>query len=146
MQMETAASLSIIERYRARTPKSGTLYERARTAFPSGLTHDSRVLDPYPLFVDHAAGSRKWYVDGHEYVDYFGGHGALLLGHYPPDVVAAVSGPGHARATSAPRTSSEALGRAHPRVGSLRPERTLHLLRPRGHASGIAPRARLHRP
>jgi glutamate-1-semialdehyde 2,1-aminomutase len=29
-------------------------------------------------------------VDGHEYVDYFGGHGALLLGHCAPDVVAAV--------------------------------------------------------
>jgi len=29
-------------------------------------------------------------VDGNEYVDYFGGHGALLLGHACPQVVAAV--------------------------------------------------------
>jgi len=35
-------------------------------------------------------GSRKWDVDGHEYVDYFGGHGALLLGHAHPAVVEAV--------------------------------------------------------
>jgi glutamate-1-semialdehyde 2,1-aminomutase len=90
MQMETATSLSILERYRARTPKSAALYERAKAAFPSGLTHDSRVLDPYPLFVERAAGPRKWCVDGHEYVDYFGGHGALLLGHCAPEVVAAV--------------------------------------------------------
>jgi glutamate-1-semialdehyde 2,1-aminomutase len=48
------------------------------------------VLDPYPLFVERAAGPRKWCVDGHEYVDYFGGHGALLLGHCAPEVVAAV--------------------------------------------------------
>jgi glutamate-1-semialdehyde 2,1-aminomutase len=90
MQMEAATSLSISERYRAKTPKSAALYERAKAAFPSGLTHDSRVLDPYPLFVERAAGPRKWCVDGHEYVDYFGGHGALLLGHCAPEVVAAV--------------------------------------------------------
>ena len=88
--METISSLSIAERYRAKTPKSAALYERAKAAFPSGLTHDSRVLDPYPLFVERAAGPRKWCVDGHEYVDYFGGHGALLLGHCAPEVVAAV--------------------------------------------------------
>jgi glutamate-1-semialdehyde 2,1-aminomutase len=90
MQMQTTTSLSIVERYRAKTPKSAALYERALAAFPSGLTHDSRVLDPYPLFVERAAGPRKWCVDGHEYVDYFGGHGALLLGHCPPETVAAV--------------------------------------------------------
>jgi glutamate-1-semialdehyde 2,1-aminomutase len=88
--METATALSIVERFRAKTPKSAALFERAKAAFPSGLTHDSRVLDPYTLFVDHAAGPRKWCVDGHEYVDYFGGHGALLLGHCAPEVVAAV--------------------------------------------------------
>ena len=91
MQMETGTTLlSIAERYRAKTPRSAALYERAKAAFPSGLTHDSRVLDPYPLFVERAAGPRKWCVDGHEYVDYFGGHGALLLGHCAPEVVAAV--------------------------------------------------------
>src|SRR5262249_23540431 len=35
-------------------------------------------------------GSRKWDVDGHELVDYWSGHGAMLLGHSHPDVVAAV--------------------------------------------------------
>jgi glutamate-1-semialdehyde 2,1-aminomutase len=88
--METVTSLSIAEHYRAKTSTSAALYERAKAAFPSGLTHDSRVLDPYPLFVGRAAGPRKWCVDGHEYVDYFGGHGALLLGHCAPEVVAAV--------------------------------------------------------
>ena len=90
MHIEAAISLSIVEGYRAKTGKSAALYERAKAAFPSGLTHDSRVLDPYPLFVERAAGPRKWCVDGHEYVDYFGGHGALLLGHCAPEVVAAV--------------------------------------------------------
>ena len=85
-----ASATGVVERYRARTRRSASLFERAREAFPSGLTHDSRVLDPYPLFVERASGPRKWCVDGHEYVDFFGGHGALLLGHCPPQVVEAV--------------------------------------------------------
>ena len=34
--------------------------------------------------------SRKWDRDGNEYVDYAGGHGALLLGHGRPEVLAAI--------------------------------------------------------
>ena len=76
--------------YRARTPGSAKLYEEARKAIPAGLTHDSRTLSPYPIYAERAAGPRKWDVDGNEYVDYFGGHGALLLGHAHPAVVEAV--------------------------------------------------------
>src|ERR1041384_3366767 len=75
---------------RTRTPASARLYEEARKAIPAGLTHDSRTLSPYPIYAARAAGARKWDVDGKEYVDYFGGHGALLLGHAHPAVVEAV--------------------------------------------------------
>lgn len=81
---------TILERYRDKTPGSAALFARAREAFPSGLTHDSRVLDPYSLYVSRARGPRKWDVDGNEYVDYFGGHGAMLLGHCAPKMVEAV--------------------------------------------------------
>lgn len=87
----SATNSPIVSAYRERTPRSATLAEQAREAFPSGLTHDGRRLDPYPLYVDRASGSRKWDVDGNEYVDYFGGHGALLLGHNHPEVMAAVA-------------------------------------------------------
>jgi len=40
--------------------------------------------------VERASGSRKWDVDGNEYVDYLGGHGALILGHNHPAVVDAI--------------------------------------------------------
>ena len=66
------------------------LFAEAREVFPSGITHDARHLSPYGIYVARADGSRKWDVDGNEYVDYFGGHGALLLGHNPPEMVAAV--------------------------------------------------------
>ncbi len=81
---------SVVQAYIEKTPKSRALYQRAREIFPSGVTHDSRYLQPYPLSVARAEGSHKWDVDGNEYIDYFGGHGALLLGHNYPAVVEAV--------------------------------------------------------
>jgi glutamate-1-semialdehyde 2,1-aminomutase len=76
--------------YRKRTVGSAKLYAEACEVIPAGLTHDSRTLLPYPIYAARAAGPRKWDVDGNAYVDYFGGHGALLLGHCHPAVVAAV--------------------------------------------------------
>ena len=57
---------------------------------PSGIAHDSRYLKPYALYIDKAFGPHKWDVDGNRYIDYFGGHGALLLGHCHPEVTSAV--------------------------------------------------------
>jgi len=79
----------IVAAYRARTPGSAARYARALGLFPSGLTHDTRYMKPYPLYIERAAGARKWDVDGHGYVDYMGGHGALLLGHGHPAVIGA---------------------------------------------------------
>lgn len=58
--------------------------------FPSGVTHDLRHQFPYPIYASHANGPHKWDVDGNRYVDFIGGHGALLLGHSHPKIVAAV--------------------------------------------------------
>src|SRR5260221_13493966 len=106
----------IIAAYRAATPGSAARAEKAAALFPSGITHDSRYIKPYGIYIDHAKGPRKWDVDGRCYVDYFGGHGALLLGHCHPDVVAA--GPAavgrRAQFRACPRTES-ARGRARGR-------------------------------
>ena len=87
--MSTAAptNSAIVTDYKARTQGSGALFERARKVLPSGITHDARYLDPYSIHVAKAKGPRKWDVDGNEYVDYFGGHGAMLLGHSHPAVI-----------------------------------------------------------
>ncbi|QQS13326.1 MAG: aminotransferase class III-fold pyridoxal phosphate-dependent enzyme [Rhodospirillales bacterium] len=87
---ETPTNSTIAADYRARTPTSAKLFARANKILPSGITHDGRHLDPYPLYVTRGMGARKWCADGHEYVDYFGGHGALILGHSHPAVVEAV--------------------------------------------------------
>ena len=65
-------------------------FERARALFPDAVTHDNRRMQPFPLYVDRADGAYKWDVDGHRYIDYWMGHGALLLGHNPPAVRDAV--------------------------------------------------------
>ena len=90
MPDSTLTNSPIVAAFRARTAGSETMADRARESFPSGITHDSRHLEPYGLYIQRAQGSRKWDVDGNEYVDYFGGHGALLLGHGHPEVQAAV--------------------------------------------------------
>lgn len=86
----SATNSAIVTDYKARTQGSGKLFERAIKVLPSGITHDARYLDPYSIHVAKARGARKWDVDGNEYVDYFGGHGAMLLGHSHPAVVEAV--------------------------------------------------------
>jgi len=80
----------IINAYTEKTPSSAALAEQARSKFPSAITHDSRHTSPYAIYVNKAMGSRKWDVDGNVYVDYFGGHGALLLGHCNDQVEQAV--------------------------------------------------------
>ncbi|MBI2290114.1 MAG: aminotransferase class III-fold pyridoxal phosphate-dependent enzyme, partial [Betaproteobacteria bacterium] len=90
MSAETARESLILGSYLERTPRSGRRHDEARGLLPSGIVHDARRTWPYGLYVDRAMGSRKWDIDGNEYVDYHGGHGALLLGHQHPAVVAAV--------------------------------------------------------
>ncbi|MGY8989998.1 MAG: aminotransferase class III-fold pyridoxal phosphate-dependent enzyme, partial [Rhodospirillales bacterium] len=77
----------IVAEYREKTPKSAALAKRANEVFPSGITHDTRKISPYGVYIDRAQGSRKWDVDGNEYVDYRGGHGAMILGHNAPKIV-----------------------------------------------------------
>jgi glutamate-1-semialdehyde 2,1-aminomutase len=90
MSQTAAVRRSPLERYEAEFATSRRLFERAQALFPSGVTHDLRYLEPFPIYVERAAGAHKWDVDGHELIDYWAGHGALLLGHGHPDVVEAV--------------------------------------------------------
>src|SRR5688500_17803517 len=80
----------IVRAYRRKTPASEALAQRAREVFPSGITHDVRYIEPYGIYVTRAQAMRKWDVDGNEHTDYPGGHGALLLRHGHPAIVAAL--------------------------------------------------------
>ena len=76
--------------FASKTPNSKALYIRAKKVLPGGVTYGIRYFDPYPFFVEKARGSKLWDVDGNEYVDFWLGHTALILGHSPEEVVRAV--------------------------------------------------------
>ena len=82
---------SITREYVARHPRSAALYREALDLFPGGATHEVRRVPPFPVFMTGGRGAMKWDADGHEYVDYVMGHGALLFGHGHPELTAAAA-------------------------------------------------------
>src|SRR5690606_13702857 len=88
MSIETPA---LDRDYAAAFPRSRELFAEALSRLPSGITHDARWMDPFPVFVERAQGAYKWTVDGRRLIDYWMGHGALLLGHGHPAVTAAIA-------------------------------------------------------
>ena len=82
---------ALLRDYLAWTPKSRALAARAKNVLANGVSTDTRIFDPYGIYVARALGREKWDVDGHRYLDFFGGHGALMLGHAHPVVVDAVT-------------------------------------------------------
>ena len=88
--MSSTSNTKIAALYADRFPRSAELYQRAKGLFPSGVTHDARYLSPFPVFANSGTGSKKYSVDGHDIIDYWVGHGALLLGHSHPAIVEAV--------------------------------------------------------
>jgi len=80
----------IVHEYLAKTAQSRLLAERADRVLPDGVSTDTRLFEPYGIYVTHALGARKWDADANEYRDFFGGHGALMLGHCHPRVTQAV--------------------------------------------------------
>lgn len=82
--------VSIVDRYMQKFQKSAQLYRQAEDTIPGG-GHQSRVVHPFPHYVNEARGALKWDADGNELVDYMMGFGSLLLGHAHPAIVEAVS-------------------------------------------------------
>lgn len=81
----------IVAAFEGKTRRSKARHLEARAVFPSGIVHDSRHMKPHPIYVERAKGSRKRDADGNQYVDYYGGHGSLLLGHAHPSMIKAVN-------------------------------------------------------
>ncbi len=87
----SATNSRIVAAWREASPASAALAAEAATLLPSGIAHDARHVEPYGPYIAHARGAHKWDVDGRRYIDYFGGHGALILGHSHPAITAAVA-------------------------------------------------------
>ena len=66
------------------TSKSETLFQRAANILPGGVNSPVRACKSVgcePVFIERAAGSRMWTVDGLELIDYVMSWGPMLLGH-----------------------------------------------------------------
>ena len=78
------------EQIQATRSATGGWYARAQQAVGGALGHDMRHALPFPTYIERAQGAYKWDVDGHRYIDYHVGNGALLLGHAHPAIIEAV--------------------------------------------------------
>ncbi len=81
----------IEQRYIDLHPGSLERHATARDIFPDGVTHDGRRMSPFPIYATHGIGPHKWDVDGNRIIDYWTGHGSMILGHSHPEIVAAVA-------------------------------------------------------
>src|SRR5256714_3547614 len=73
--------------------RSSELFQNALKRIPGGVNSPVRAfrgLGREPFFVDRAAGSKIWDVDGNEYIDYVGTWGRAILGHAPAVVIDAI--------------------------------------------------------
>lgn len=68
-------------------------FEKAQKYIPGGVNSPVRAFKAVggnPLFIDGANGSKIYDVDGHEYIDYVGSWGPMILGHAHPAVISAL--------------------------------------------------------
>jgi glutamate-1-semialdehyde 2,1-aminomutase len=73
--------------------KSAALFQQAQQMIPGGVNSPVRAfksVNLQPPFIQRAAGSHIYDVDGNAYIDYVGSWGPMILGHAHPQVVAAV--------------------------------------------------------
>jgi glutamate-1-semialdehyde 2,1-aminomutase len=73
--------------------KSKQLHLRASTLIPGGVNSPVRAFMSVacdPPYITHGKAGHLWDVDGHEYVDFVGSWGPLILGHAFPPVVDAI--------------------------------------------------------
>lgn len=71
------------DEYRRKTPRSRALFRRAEKVMVGGGSHTLRLYHPYPFFVTTARGAELRDADGRNYIDYWQGHYANILGHNP---------------------------------------------------------------
>jgi glutamate-1-semialdehyde 2,1-aminomutase len=72
------------------TTVSASLYERAKEILPGGVSRNTVLRKPHPIYVDHASGCRVVDVEGVERVDFANNMASLIHGHAHPAIVSAV--------------------------------------------------------
>jgi glutamate-1-semialdehyde 2,1-aminomutase len=77
-----------------RLDASEAAFERASAFIPGGVNSPARAFGAVggkPPFMKRAEGAYLWDIDGHQYIDYIGSWGPMILGHCHPKVMGAVT-------------------------------------------------------
>jgi glutamate-1-semialdehyde 2,1-aminomutase len=73
--------------------RSEAAFERAVKLMPGGVNSPARAFGAVggtPVFIDRAQGAYLYDIDANQYIDYIGSWGPMILGHRPPEVIAAI--------------------------------------------------------
>lgn len=71
--------------------RSASLYQRACKTLPGGVSRNTVLRVPHPLYADHAQGCRLTDIEGVERIDFGNNMASLIHGHAHPAMVAAVT-------------------------------------------------------
>ena len=71
--------------------RSAELYQRALKVLPGGVSRNTVLRDPHPLYADHALGCYVTDIEGVVRIDFSNNMASLIHGHAHPAMVAAVS-------------------------------------------------------
>jgi glutamate-1-semialdehyde 2,1-aminomutase len=71
--------------------RGAELYERAKRTLPGGVSRNTVLRSPHPVYVDRAVGSRIIDIDGVEYLDFANNMASLIHGHAHPSVIEAAT-------------------------------------------------------
>lgn len=71
--------------------KSSALYERARTVLPGGVSRNTVLREPHPLYAERGEGCRVTDIEGVERIDFANNMASLIHGHAHPAIAEAVA-------------------------------------------------------
>ena len=105
--------------------KSAALYERAQKTLPGGVSRNTVLRKPHPLYAQSASGCRVVDIEGVEHIDFANNMASLIHGHCHPKVIAAVTeqlgkGTAFTLATEVEVDYAEALCRRSPSFEQVR--------------------------
>lgn len=94
MSQNSAAPTPALSRPDYTLPQSESAFARASRVIPGGVNSPARAFGAVggkPPFMKRAEGAYLWDIDGHQYIDYIGSWGPMILGHGNAQVLSAVA-------------------------------------------------------
>jgi glutamate-1-semialdehyde 2,1-aminomutase len=71
--------------------RSAQLYQRALEVLPGGVSRNTVLRSPHPIYADRASGCRVTDIEGVERIDFANNMASLIHGHAHPAIVSAVT-------------------------------------------------------